>query len=119
MSSCTDPTPDPFGSKRYCEGADTLNYEARLGKVTFDHYCAVCHGSEGKGDGFNAYNLNPHPRDLTDPAFQDAIDDRHLADVIRFGGTYRGSSNLMPAWVGNLKESEMNNLISYLRSLRN
>ncbi|MCH8028240.1 MAG: hypothetical protein IID63_08985, partial [candidate division Zixibacteria bacterium] len=26
-------------------------------KRLYLHYCSVCHGAEGKGDGFNAYNL--------------------------------------------------------------
>jgi mono/diheme cytochrome c family protein len=45
-------------------------YNVREGGVLFRHYCAVCHGGEGHGDGFNAYNLDPKPRDLADPAFQ-------------------------------------------------
>ena len=31
-----------------------LTYEERQGSVLYAKYCAVCHGKEGKGDGFNA-----------------------------------------------------------------
>ena len=50
--------------------APSLNYEMRLGRGVFVHYCQTCHGETGAGDGFNAFNLDPHPRDLSDPAFQ-------------------------------------------------
>ena len=36
------------------------------GKELFMNYCIHCHGSSGVGDGFNAENLDPRPRDLTD-----------------------------------------------------
>jgi mono/diheme cytochrome c family protein len=36
------------------------------GRTLFQYYCAHCHGPKGKGDGFNAEFLDPHPRDLTD-----------------------------------------------------
>jgi mono/diheme cytochrome c family protein len=35
------------------------------GSFTFKTYCAVCHGTEGKGDGPLADNLRFHPPDLT------------------------------------------------------
>ena len=38
-----------------------------MGKATFQHYCQTCHGETGAGDGFNAFNLDPHPRDLSRP----------------------------------------------------
>jgi len=117
LLGCSHPAPEPSGSIRYYAGADSLGYEARLGRVTFELICAVCHGKEGKGDGFNAYNLNPSPRDLTSSEFQKTIDDRHLADVIRYGGPFRGSSNLMPAWGGILSDNNIDNLINYIRFL--
>lgn len=36
------------------------------GRVVFEQYCAGCHGVKGRGNGFNAVNLDPYPRDLTD-----------------------------------------------------
>ena len=63
------------------------SYELRLGKDIFRHYCQTCHGETGAGDGFNAYNLDPRPRDLSDPAFQKSKSDADLADTIRRGGT--------------------------------
>lgn len=36
------------------------------GKELFMNYCIHCHGPSGVGDGFNAGNVDPGPRDLTD-----------------------------------------------------
>ena len=36
------------------------------GKELFMNYCIHCHGASGIGDGFNAGNVDPGPRDLTD-----------------------------------------------------
>ena len=35
-------------------------YELRLGKDVYQSYCIGCHGDSGAGDGFNAFNLDPH-----------------------------------------------------------
>ena len=55
-----------------------LTYEQQQGKVLYTKYCAICHGDAGKGDGFNAYNLDPKPRDFTDPRAMAGIDDANL-----------------------------------------
>lgn len=58
--------------------------------------CATCHGASGRGDGGAAVHLDPKPRDLTDPVWQDARDDTTLAKVILDGGAAVGRSSLMP-----------------------
>ena len=35
------------------------------GKTEYQHYCATCHGTEGKGDGPTASLLKVKPADLT------------------------------------------------------
>ncbi len=94
-----------------------LPYEAGLGKVTFTHYCQTCHGETGAGDGFNAFNLDPHPRDLSDPAFQKKKSDAELADAIRRGGAGVGLSALMPPWGRTLSDRQVDELVLYLRTL--
>ena len=94
-----------------------LPYEARLGKVTFTHYCQTCHGETGAGDGFNAFNLDPHPRDLSDPAFQKKKSDAELADAIQRGGAGVGLSALMPPWGHTLSARQIDELVLYLRTL--
>ncbi len=117
LSGCGNHTPDSSGSDRYYAGAEDLSWEARQGKVLFDHYCVVCHGAEGAGDGFNAYNLDTRPRDLSEQSFQESLDDRRLEDIIKFGGTFRGGSSLMPAWQSSLNDKELNRVVKYIRTL--
>jgi mono/diheme cytochrome c family protein len=93
------------------------SYELRLGRATFQHYCQTCHGETGAGDGFNAFNLDPHPRDLSDPKFQKAKTDADLADAIQRGGAGVGLSSLMPPWGKTLTREQVDQVVLYLRSL--
>jgi mono/diheme cytochrome c family protein len=95
-----------------------LNYEQSNGKKLFQHYCAVCHGLSGEGDGFNAFNLNPKPRDLADREAMKSLSDEQLFNVISQGGAERGKSNLMPPWGHALNERQIRYLIAYVRTLR-
>lgn len=101
--------------------ADTLkvelSYEQRKGQRLFLHYCAVCHGAEGAGDGFNAWNLDPKPRDLSDAPYQGAVSDEWLAEVIAQGGRGVSRSPLMPAWGHTLTEGQIREVISFIRTL--
>ena len=94
-----------------------LAYEERKGQRLFLHYCAVCHGAEGAGDGFNAWNLNPKPRDLSEAQFQRAVSDEWLAEVIAQGGRGVNRSPLMPAWGHTLAEAQIRELVSFTRTL--
>jgi mono/diheme cytochrome c family protein len=98
--------------------APTLSYVAREGRALFLHYCATCHGERGRGDGFNAYNLDPKPRDLSEIEFQAARSDDDLSELIRIGGAAAGLSTTMPPWGGTINERGIHYLVSYLRELR-
>ncbi len=93
------------------------SYEVRLGADTYNHYCATCHGDKGAGDGFNAFNLDPHPRDLSDPSFQKKTD-ADIADAIRRGGAGVGLSALMPPWGHTLTSRQIDDVILYIRSFK-
>jgi mono/diheme cytochrome c family protein len=96
----------------------TASYSLRRGEATFRHYCQTCHGETGAGDGFNAFNLDPHPRDLSDPAFQKSKKDADFADAIRRGGAGVGLSALMPPWGHTLSERQIADVVAYLRTFR-
>jgi len=95
-----------------------LGYNAREGRTLFAHYCATCHGDEGHGDGFNAYNLDPKPRDLADPAFQAKRSDDDLAAIIRSGGGVADMSTGMPPWEHTLGDRQIRNIVDYIRTLK-
>jgi mono/diheme cytochrome c family protein len=94
-----------------------LTYEQQQGKALFDKYCAVCHGKEGKGDGFNAFNLDPHPRDLSDKRYMSAFTEERLYQTIDLGGRGVSKSPSMPSWGGRLKRQEIKYTLDYVRSL--
>jgi mono/diheme cytochrome c family protein len=93
------------------------SYDLRLGKQVFTHYCQTCHGETGAGDGFNAFNLDPKPRDLSDPVFQKKSG-ADLADAIRRGGAGVGLSPLMPPWGRTLTTQQVEQVVLYVRSLK-
>ncbi len=94
------------------------SYELRLGRSVYEHYCQTCHGEGGAGDGFNAFNLDPRPRDLSDPDFQKKKSDADLRDAIRRGGAGVGLTPLMPPWGRTLSGRQVEGVILYLRNLR-
>ena len=105
-------------AKRPSDAPETvLNYEQSNGQKLFEHYCAVCHGMSGEGDGFNAFNLNPKPRNLADRESMRRFSDYQLFAAISQGGLERGKSNLMPPWGNTLNERQVRYLVAYLRTL--
>ena len=120
LGGCRHPSPFARSHSKAPAAAvpAALTYEARMGQGTYRHYCQTCHGEAGAGDGFNAYNLDPHPRDLSDPAFQKAKSDADLADAIRRGGAGVGLSALMPPWGHTLSERQVADVVAFLRSLK-
>ena len=114
-TACTERTP---ASKPVAAKAPVDSYELRLGKDIYKHYCQTCHGETGAGDGFNAFNLDPRPRDLSDPAFQKKKTDAEFADTIRRGGAGVGLSALMPPWGHTLSARQVDEAILAIRALR-
>lgn len=89
--------------------------DATAAKKTFKHYCAVCHGVAGGGNGVNAGNLDPEPRDFTDKEYMTSRKDEDLFKVIEGGGRAGGKSVLMPRWGKTLDKQQISDLIAYVR----
>jgi mono/diheme cytochrome c family protein len=88
------------------------------GKVIYDSHCAVCHGSDGKGDGRAARHMNPKPRDFTTGVFQSRSGsggqlptDSDLMSVIN-----RGMGRSMPGFP-SLSEDDLKALMQYVKHL--
>ncbi len=93
-----------------------LTYEEREGQFLYTKYCDVCHGDAGKGDGFNAYNLNPKPQDFSDARYMNALSDQQIIQAITYGGSAINKSPLMPPWGGRLDKQRIEYLAAYVRS---
>lgn len=94
------------------------SYELRVGKSTYDSYCQTCHGETGAGDGSNAFNLDPRPRDLTVVESRAQKTDADLEDAIRRGGAGVGLSPLMPPYGRTLTADQVRGVVLFLRTLR-
>ena len=63
---------------------------------TFTAVCSKCHGMDGTGNGEVAANLNPKPRNYTDPKWQASTTDDEIRNIILLGGAGVGKSAMMP-----------------------
>lgn len=99
-------------SKNYSEnvslGSNLLSNSSA--KKDFANNCARCHGIDGSGDT-ELGRLYDTP-DMTDKNWQKARSNKRMLNSIKSG---RGS---MPSFGKKLTSTQINSLISYIRSLR-
>ena len=84
-----DPAPGTRTGDAGAVNADARDY--------YDAKCARCHGPAGRGDGPMGRNLNPGPRDYSDPEWQASVTDEYLGRVIVEGGRPHQLNPMMPA----------------------
>jgi len=82
----------------------------RKGQKLFQGNCAFCHAADGTGKNWIGSFLEPHPRNLRDPAFMDTMTRTRLSATIREG--LPGSS--MPAWKSVLSDKEIAAIVAYV-----
>ena len=87
-----------------------LSETERRGETVFQQNCSFCHGADGTGRNWIGSFLEPHARDLTDPAVMASMTRERLAGVIRDGLP----DTSMPAWKSVLTESEIQATVSYV-----
>jgi mono/diheme cytochrome c family protein len=87
------------------------------GKRLYQTYCTGCHGASGKGDGPAAKTLPVKPADHTNNKKMGQYSDEHLVNVISKGGASVGKSPQMPAWGAVLKETQILEIVAYIRTL--
>jgi mono/diheme cytochrome c family protein len=74
---------------------------ASSGQEMYSHYCAACHGAEGRGNGPAVKGLNAHPTNLTMLAATNSgkFPANSVVTVLRYGTeSPEHTSNGMPVW---------------------
>lgn len=118
------------------------NKHVAQGHELFVYYCSHCHGPNGGGNGYNAVNLDPRPRDLTDSreVYLGDMTNQEIFNSIREGvaGAFpeahkapggdqaknkekeedeEGGSPLMPYWGYTFSDEQIWDLVAYIRTL--
>jgi mono/diheme cytochrome c family protein len=78
--------------------------QAQDAAATYKAKCAMCHGPEGKGGKMGT-------KDFASPEIA-GMSDAQLTEAIA-----KGKPPKMPAYEGKLKESEIKDLVAYVRGL--
>jgi mono/diheme cytochrome c family protein len=107
------PTPPP-GKDAVQEAfrEDGLSAREARGHRVFSQRCATCHGPEGRGDGQNAYNLDPPPPDFRESLPRLSVADRRK--VVEGGTAALGRSPLCPPWGRSLGPDDVEAVVAWL-----
>ena len=99
--------------------------DAAAGKTPYTTNCVSCHGETGKGDGPVGLVLQPPPRDFSVGDFKFDTDedgtpgtDADLKAVIAKGAGAFGGNQMMAAWGGILSDEDIDNIVAYIRTLK-
>ncbi len=94
-----------------------LGYQQTLGRILADQYCQRCHNPESSAERVSNYdNLEIKPHAFTEGDTYNKMSNADLAAIISHGGPALNKSALMPAWGNTLSKSDIQALISYIRS---
>lgn len=106
------PAPPPVDAVQEAFRTEALDARESRGKQLFAERCATCHGPAGRGDGQNAYNLQPPPPDFSESLAGLPVPDRRR--VIEEGTTALGRSPLCPPRGTALDDDAVEALLAYL-----
>lgn len=122
VAGCRSEAPDAGRADPFSEAlaADGLTRMQREGGVLFAERCATCHGDAGRGDGQNAYTLDPPPPDLVDAGRQVPEAERRAEwrRIVEQGSAAVGRSPLCPPWGRVLSPARVEALLAHLEWLR-
>ncbi len=89
------------------------------GAKTFGENCSYCHGRDGKGNTAIAKAFTTPPPDFTDRSQMGSFTELDVYIAILGGGDAIGHSEFMPSWGDVLAESDLWDLVAYIKSLEN
>lgn len=97
-------------SEKYCgtEAQSCITYGAHI----FQARCALCHGTDGLGEGILSMQMKNYPNtNLRDTKPKNY---RTIAKIIRFGGGLPDISAEMPPWGDELTASQLESVTSFV-----
>ena len=80
------------------------------GKAVYIAQCLKCHGDAGKGDGPSAKDLNPRPKDISDPVVASQTDGALYWKITT-------GRKPMPTFKDLISDDDRWNVVNYLRTL--
>jgi len=101
--------------------AQRLESAGTRGARLFARACAACHGTEGRGDGPAATDLDPRPRDLSSRRFRfrsTASGEAPLGEDLERTILRGLPGTTMPAFRDLFSAEELGDLVSFVESLR-
>jgi cytochrome c oxidase cbb3-type subunit 3 len=90
-----------------------INDAVHRGEVLYKTNCILCHGVQADGKGRAAILFHPPPANLT----TSDKDDRYKIAIIESGSKAMGRSQGMPPWEGRIAESDIEDIVRYLRTI--
>jgi mono/diheme cytochrome c family protein len=100
--------PDRAAAKQNPVAADDKSIAA--GRDVYLHQCRSCHGDSGHGDGPDAVDITPTPRDLADSRIVEQSDGALFWKITR-------GKRPMPSFEKLTSENERWEVINYVRTL--
>ncbi len=83
------------------------------GQEIFLQRCTGCHGRKADGNGPNAMDISPRPRNLLNSAFVNKASDHRLFESIEYGV----DGTAMPSWIDSYSQNDVGDIINFIRSL--
>ncbi len=106
------------GPKNKASHGDEVDQRPGRAEEIFFNQCAMCHGSDGRGNGPGAAALQVKPRNYTDVAWQKSVTDDDIKQIILLGSKGVGKSNGMPDFKDKLRgdPETLDGLVRIVRS---
>ncbi len=90
-----------------------IDGDAQRGRIVYEKHCLPCHGAQGKGDGQFGRVTSPPAADFTSARSKKKTDAQLLATIEQ-----GRPPTAMEGWKGQLPDSEIQDVLTYVKALR-